>query len=82
MNGVAPGPVHPGVVNYTLSRLLHQQILMEQGPNYKFLNEQVGVLECIKLELYRQIAAPYEDKKKRENGAVSDLDAPSLEDVR
>jgi len=31
-------------------------------------------LECAKLELYRMIAAPYEDTKIKENGSVSDLD--------
>jgi len=30
----------------------------------------VGVLECAKMELYRRVAAPYEDKKKEENGDV------------
>jgi len=29
-----------------------------------------GVLECAKLELYRRIAAPYEDTKIEENGDV------------
>lgn len=44
-------------------------------------DEITGVLECIKLELYRQIAAGYEDIKKLENGPVSELDSTSLEDV-
>jgi len=30
----------------------------------------VGVLECAKLELYRRIAAPYEDEKIVETGDV------------
>jgi hypothetical protein len=33
-----------------------------------------GVLKCAELELYRQIAAPYEDIKKEQNGPVSELD--------
>jgi hypothetical protein len=33
-------------------------------------DEVVGVLECAKLEIYRRIAAPYEDKKIVENGDV------------
>ena len=32
--------------------------------------EVLGVLECVKLELYRRVAAPYEDKKCQENGDV------------
>jgi len=42
----------------------------------------MGVLECAKLELYRMVAAKYEDKKRLENGAVSELDAVNLGDVR
>ena len=30
----------------------------------------IGVLECAKLELYRRVAAPYEDDKIDENGDV------------
>ena len=30
----------------------------------------IGALECAKLELYRRIAAPYEDTKIQENGEV------------
>ena len=30
----------------------------------------VGVLECAKLELYRRMAAPYEDEKIEDNGDV------------
>lgn len=38
--------------------------------NYKDYNEVIGVLECVKQELYRRLIAPYEDKKKDENGDV------------
>ncbi|MBI9085369.1 MAG: hypothetical protein JEZ11_17370 [Desulfobacterales bacterium] len=37
---------------------------------YAHLNEIVGVFECAKLELYRQLSAPYEDRKIDENGDV------------
>ena len=37
---------------------------------YTHVNEAVGVLECAKLELYRRVAAPYEDEKIAENGDV------------
>jgi hypothetical protein len=37
---------------------------------YAEINEVVGVLECCKLELYRRLAAPYEDTKIKENGDV------------
>lgn len=41
-----------------------------QGPSYKIINEIIGVLECVKLEFYRRIAAPYENDKQQANGDV------------
>jgi hypothetical protein len=40
------------------------------APNYDNFNEVIGVLECMKLELYRRMIAPYEDTKCKENGDV------------
>ena len=37
---------------------------------YFYLNRAMGVLECIKQEFYRRVAAPYEDIKIVENGDV------------
>jgi len=42
----------------------------------EILNDVRGVLTCVQLELYRVIAAPYEDGKAKENGPVSALDKP------
>lgn len=67
----------PGHLNYAITKLVHNHIdavADVKGYNYRCLNEVIGVLECLKLELYRQIVAPYEDKKKKENGPVSNLD--------
>lgn len=71
----------PGKLNYLITMAVHEYIL-QKGLSYTTLNEAIGVLECAKLELYRMVAAPYEDKKKRENGAISILDSKTLEDVR
>ena len=38
--------------------------------NYAAINEAMGALECAKLELYRRLAAPYEDTKIKQNGDV------------
>jgi len=38
--------------------------------NYADYNEVMGVLECVKQELYRRLIVPYENKKKEENGDV------------
>lgn len=59
----------PGELNYFISTLVNWYI-SEKGKNYSTLNEVIGVLECAKLELYRRVAAPYEDIKIDENGDV------------
>lgn len=66
-------PISIGELNYCISRRIHTY-LENVGLCYKNINGIIGVLECAKLELYRQIAAPYEDIKKKENGSVSELD--------
>ncbi len=64
---VAPD-LSAGELNYVLSRFLDTAI----GPDlsYAALNEKLGVLEAVKLEMYRRLAAPYEDRKLEENGDV------------
>ena len=62
----------PGSINYAVTRLIHQH-LENKGVRYANLNECIGVLECIKLELYRKIAAPYEDIKLSETGDIGVL---------
>jgi hypothetical protein len=61
-----------GDLNYAISLILHGY-LAKNGLKYSNLNELVGMMECCKLELYRMIAAPYEDQKIKENGAVGIL---------
>ncbi len=55
-----------GVLNYTVSCVLNELYELR----YSEVNEAVGVLECIKQEYYRRVAAPYEDIKIKENGDV------------
>ncbi len=62
-------PMFPGELNYIISSIIDQYI-EKTGLSYTTLNEIIGVLECAKMELYRRIAAPYEDKKLSENGEV------------
>jgi len=38
--------------------------------SFRRLNEAIGALECTKLEFYRRMVAPYEDKRCEENGDV------------
>lgn len=58
-----------GELNYFISTLLNWY-LNQKGKSYSTINEAIGVLECAKLELYRRVAAPYEDIKIEENGDV------------
>lgn len=62
-------PENAGELNYAITRIV-DRYLATTGVRYTHLNEAVGVLECAKLELYRRIAAPYEDRKRDEAGDV------------
>jgi hypothetical protein len=61
-------PKDSGELNYILTKIIDEYIGNEL--RYQKINDVVGVLECAKLELYRRLAAPYEDKKRDENGEV------------
>ena len=56
-----------GVVNYVVTRIIHRVF---QPPKYNTYNSAMGVLECIKQELYRKVVAPYENLKEKEHGSV------------
>ena len=58
----------PGVLNYVLTRIL--LAFIGPAPTYTDFNAAIGALECAKLELYRRMVAPYEDRKCAENGDV------------
>lgn len=59
-----------GLLNYVISSLISRLYEDPEDPRYADINEAIGVLECAKLELYRMVAEPYEDKKIEENGRV------------
>lgn len=63
------GPENEGDLNFLISELV-DDFIGTHGLSYKTLNTAIGALECAKLELYRRIAAPYEDEKIVENGEV------------
>lgn len=63
-------PETAGELNYAISILLDDYLIRKGGIKYANINEAIGVLECAKLELYRRIAAPYEDHKISETGDV------------
>lgn len=69
-----PDALRPGVLNYTVTRLLRGTVLAGDGhtpARYADHNEALGVLEATKLELYRRLTAPYEEAKLKAHGDVA-----------
>lgn len=62
-------PETVGELNYAITTLITDW-LDDEPLSYKRLNGAFGALECAKLELYRRMVAPYEDRKCEENGDV------------
>jgi hypothetical protein len=58
----------PGELNYAITVLCRDYAAYNEPGSYAHYNEIIGVLESAKLEFYRRMAAPYEDKKCKENG--------------
>jgi hypothetical protein len=58
----------PGHLNFQITELIKGY--WETNQNYQGINDIIGALEGAKLEFYRRVAAPYEDKKIKENGDV------------
>lgn len=61
-------PTDAGELNFVVTSTLLRYLGYNAG--YADFNEVIGVLECAKLEMYRRMVAPYEDKKIEENGDV------------
>lgn len=55
-----------GELNYVVTKILKSVYPLR----YYHINKAIGVLECIKLEFYRRVAAPYEDLKIKDSGDV------------
>jgi hypothetical protein len=58
-----------GEVNYTITKILLKTLLAGNA-RYDDYNRALGVLEAVKLEMYRRSAAPYEDKQVIQHGDV------------
>lgn len=66
-------PMTPGELNYKIT----VEVLNYLNNNtetdtltYRDYNEVIGVLECVKQELYRRMLSPYEDQMIGRNGDV------------
>lgn len=67
-------PERAGELNYLITAHC-LDYLSQQDVRYNALNEIVGVLECVKQEFYRRMAAPYEDEAKQLEGDVYNTEA-------
>jgi hypothetical protein len=62
------GAITYGELNYELTTRILE--FLSSHPTYEEFQAVIGLLECMKQEFYRRMVAPYEDKKKEENGDV------------
>lgn len=62
-------PTTGGELNYAITRLLIEYHY-GNGGRYAQINDVMGACAGAQAEFYRRVAAPYEDKKIRENGDV------------
>lgn len=58
-----------GQLNYVISRLAWS-LCTEKNMRYARMNTIIGALDCVKMEFYRRIAAPYENKKIESEGDI------------
>jgi hypothetical protein len=61
-------PATPGQLNYAITMLCKHYWDYEK--DYRGINDVLGALEGAKLEFYRRVAVPYEQRKRKENGDV------------
>ena len=69
IRGDAMSAWSPGDINYVITRIIVTWTA-KQGSDYVAYNAAIGILECAKFELYRQVIAGYESGKKYDNGDV------------
>lgn len=63
----------PGMLNYAMTRLWHR-LLKDSSIRYEHLRNIVGDMVMAILELYRMVAAPYEERKGMEHGWIGLLE--------
>jgi len=57
-----------GELNYEITHLINSYFNINK--NYQSINDVLGALEGAKLEFYRRIVEPYENRKWTQNGDV------------
>jgi hypothetical protein len=68
------GPRTPGELNYALTQFvisyLNNLTLYNGEISYTDLADVISALEGAKLEFYRRVVVPYEERKMKDNGDV------------
>jgi len=65
-----------GILNYAITNILSKSFRLGTEPKYDKINSAIGVTECVKLELYRRLAGPYEDLAIEKNGDIEEYKTP------
>ena len=63
-------PQDAGELNFAITVLVDDYLKAKGAMRYAHVNEVIGAMDCAKLEFYRRVAVPYEDKKIAEAGDV------------
>ena len=67
----AETPATPGELTFAITALIDAYLACAPGAiNFEKRGDVVLALECAKLEFYRRVLAPYEDRKCKDNGDV------------
>jgi hypothetical protein len=61
-------PSDAGELAFLLSQAVDLYLSNFDRVNYAAHAEVIGVIETLKLEIYRRFTGPYEDQKREENG--------------
>ncbi len=69
-DGAWPRPRTAGELNYCFTVLAVEYLTEAPESGYSRMNEVIGAFEAAKLEFYRRVVAPYEERKRSENGDV------------
>ncbi len=70
------GPDSAGELNFAITYLIMEYLFYRRNIklSYQKINDCIGALEGAKMEFYRRIVVPYEEKKRSENGDLYDTD--------
>lgn len=64
--------LNAGTLNYLFTRIAHEYLKVK-GKRYQYLNDVSGALQNADKELYRRVAAEYEDECIKRNGDVLEI---------